>query len=632
LLAVSLLLPWAASPAAAPGTLLELGPVEVTPVRDLDRQYLAEIQRDLGARFAKFKDLPPMTVFLQLIKEHLVNAVPSRKVRYASVDESGRERIYSGRVFLPSRKAADPPREVPLVLYQHGTEVKRGAVPFNREGEETVFGALAAELCGFAVAMPDGDGMGADPSPRMHAYCSAETTARCALDMIRAVRGELGDKRIFDDVNYIWDGETYLVGYSEGGYITMAMLKELATHPALADIRLNGAACMGAPLDLARMVRALVAEKTAPYSRPYIPAYLLAAWHELHPAEVSFAQAVNPALLKRDATGNVEDWLQGRLGGAEISALIQARLTGNQAELVPPRRVLTEAWIRDAVETPSSGLNRLLEANSLVGGWKPAVPVLLAHDPFDETVPSSGTQAIFDDWTRQKANPIGIIRLAAGSTGSGHVGGALLAIPSAFVWIAADMPRSLMAMAKDRLRNAIIAAAPPELEANLDVMATGLGLQDANANRALLPLSRIDPAAPGAPPYTLSYGDRFFKVGKVKLYVLERAPVFTGQRPTPGLGGYTRLVKEMKNLDDSFKMLPNVPYYLSVYPEKGGVALTLKFVGKPGTFTANIKQLKNKIIGRNTGALFTLSPNFKSRVQTDQFDRAESGKPFITLP
>ncbi|MGA2082227.1 MAG: hypothetical protein ABSH53_16685 [Holophaga sp.] len=52
----------------------------------------------------------------------------------------------------------------------------------------------------------------------------------------------------------------------------------------------------------------------------------------------------------------------------------------------------------------------------------------------------------------------------------------------------------------------------------------------------------------------------------------------------------------------------------------------------PGTFTANIKQVKNKIIGRNTGAVFSVSLNFRQRVQTDNFDRAENGKAFITLP
>ena len=151
--------------------------------------------------------------------------------------------------------------------------------------------------------------------------------------------------------------------------------------------------------------------------------------------------------------------------------------------------------------------------------------------------------------------------------------------------------------------------------------------------QALLPLSRIDYKAPaGARPYTLGYADRFFKVGKVKVYTVEKAPQFPGQKPSPGLDGYTRLVKELKALSDTLPLAPNVPYYLAVYPEKGGVALTLKFTGAGPAHTVNIKQVKNKIIGRNSGALFDISPGLKARVQTGNFDRAERGGTFITLP
>jgi len=99
-----------------------------------------------------------------------------------------------------------------------------------------------------------------------------------------------------------------------------------------------------------------------------------------------------------------------------------------------------------------------------------------------------------------------------------------------------------------------------------------------------------------------------------------------------GGSGLNRLLKELKALTDTVQLQPSVPYFIAVYPEKAGVALTLKFTGRPGTFTANIKQVKNKIIGRNTGAAFSVSPNFRQRVQPDHFDRAENGKAFITLP
>jgi len=269
-----------------------------------------------------------------------------------------------------------------------------------------------------------------------------------------------------------------------------------------------------------------------------------------------------------------------------------------------------------------------------VGGWKPRVPVLLVHDPYDKTVGFSNTKAIHDDWTLQKAEALqGIVELSVGKTGAGHVGGAVIAIPTAFIWIDAAMPKSIWTMTKAMIIKAIKDAAPVGMEANTEAILTTFGLEEANPNRALLPLSRIENRGPR--PYTLSYKDWLFKLGKVKLYTLSPTPLFPRQTRTPDTGGYTKFEKEMKRSSDTFELQPNTTYYLAVYPEKTGVALTLRFNG--GTFakedrTINIKQVKNKIIGRETPALFSISSNFKKQVQMVCFDKPGSNYPFIVLP
>jgi pimeloyl-ACP methyl ester carboxylesterase len=617
---------------ASRGSLVELGPVENRPVQQLKAEYEKRLADELGPKAGTFAALGPAVVFQQLIQEHLSSQVPSRRVKYTSRDDKGQDRTYSGRVFMPARKPGEPPVSAPLVVYQHGTETRRSFVPYYGKGDETLFGSLAADLCGFVVAMPDGDGMGADPSSRRHAYCQADTTAACVLDMIRAVlNGEVGGQRIFDDTNFVWDGEVYLVGYSEGGYITMAAVKALSTQPEYADIKLTGAACMGGPLDLGRTIRDLLSPTAGPYDRPYIPAYFITGWEDLYPDVVKASEALNPDLLRQDTNGDLVEWLRGGLGGDQITPMIQARLAGKKDKPVPARKVMNEAWVRSAVDDPRSRLNQLLDANSLVGDWKPDFPVLLVHDPYDKTVPAAGTLAMFDRWTRLGADPIGIVKMAVGSTGTGHVGGALVAIPTAFIWIDAGMPRTLMEMAKEKIRAAIQEAAPPSLEGNAEALNTSLGLQEANENRALLPLSRIDVPA-GAAPCRLVYSDRLFKIGKVKVYTLEKTPVFSKQSPTRGLNGYTRLLKEMKKLSDEVTLQPGTTYYLAVYPEKGGVALTLGFRTGDTSRTVNIKQVKNKIIGRENGALFSVSTNFKANVDPAGFDKASDGKTFIVLP
>ena len=600
----------------------------------LREQYKRRLAEELGDNAGAFSNLGPAVMFQQLIQKHAAEQVRSVTIKYTSRDDKGRERIYSGRVFLPPRMKGAPPLAAPLVIYQHGTETRRAFVPSVGEGDETMFGALAAHLCGFVVAMPDGDGMGADDPKYRHAYCQAETTSSCLLDMVLAVRdGEVDGKSVFDDIHYTWDGEIYLVGYSEGGYITMAAVKELSTKsttPEFQDIKLTGAACMGGPLDLANTIRGLLSASADPYERPYIPAYFISGWEQLYPDVVKADEALNPALLQR-TPDNLMDWLKGEAGGDQITPLIQARLTGNPKKAVPARQVLNEVWVKKAIDTPGSPLNKLLEANSLVGTWQPSAPVLLVHDPYDKTVPASGTLAQYEKWRNTPGvDPIGVVKMAVGKTGTGHVGGALVAIPTAFIWIDAGMPRNLMEMAQNQIRDAILDSAPPELEGNAEALVTSLGLQESNPNRALLPLSRIECPA-GTVPYKLTYADKLFKVGKVKLYALESTPMFQGQTQTRGLNGYTRLVKEMKKISDSFTLQPGTTYYMAVYPEKGGVALTLGFQNGTGSRTVNIKQVKNKIIGRETPARFDVSSNFKSCVDTSGFDHPD-GKAFITLP
>ena len=221
--------------------------------------------------------------------------------------------------------------------------------------------------------------------------------------MVRAVRdGAVDGEAVFDDIHYTWDGEIYLVGYSEGGYITMAAVKELSTNPEYQDIKLTGAACMGGPLDLARTIRGLLSATAGPYERPYIPAYFISGWEELYPGVVDAGQALNPALLARtpaqDNNTNLVDWLKAGLAGDDITPKMQARLSGSDKKPVPARQVMNEAWVRKAIDVPDSPLNKLLDANSLVGNWTPCAPVLLVHDPYDKTVPAEGTLAMYERW------------------------------------------------------------------------------------------------------------------------------------------------------------------------------------------------------------------------------------------
>ena len=628
-------------PIPAPGTLMELQDVQYSALSDWNSQYQAQCLKELGRQAGAFSALTPGAVFLGLIQANVTRLVPSMGLQYASVDSHGHPRRYSGRLFLPHHAAGSPPMRLPLVIYQHGTELRRSFTPYRNGGDETMLGALGAQAAGLAVAMPDGDGMGMDPSPERHAYCQAQTTARCLLDMVRAITSN--QERIFDGINYVWDGRLFLLGYSEGGYIALAAVKALTTDPDWQDLWLTGAACMGGPFNLPVMMRTLLQDRSHTYTRPYLPAYFLATWEGLYPGVFTFQDAMNPLLLAPEPSrpgnpdqGSIQAWVAGVLGGKTITPRIQARLTGDPMQEVAAREVLNESWARTHVDPPETVLNQLLEANSLVGGWGPKVPVLLAHDPLDECVPFINSQTLFEAWVRMGLRPRGILPLALGGRNAGHVGGALLSVPTAFTWIAAGMPASLMELAAGALKQKMGAALPPAAAQALSQAAT-LATQAQNVNRPEFPLSRIQFLPEGAAgPWILSLADPGSLTGKVKVYTLAPFPQFPGQEALPGCQGYPKFLTQLKHPGDHLELRPDEPYFIALYPTHGTVALTLGFQGMdasgPIQAKVRIKQVKHKWLGAGQ-ASFEGDPGFRQACLHEAgFEHPASPLPFVTVP
>lgn len=649
------------------GTLASVGESETIEGLAGKFEKLEEAEEAEGdvdqAAYAKAKKTGFMTAFKEMMVKHKQETVDSVKVSYhsvaVSVDGVEEQRKYSGRVYLPGHKPGTPPRLAPLVLYQHATELGQDRVPSKMAGEEGVLGALAAELCGFVVAMPDGDGMGIDKKHR-HAYCQLATTTACALDMIRAVLGPPCDKKqIFDNVNYTWNGHLYIVGYSEGGYISLASVRELAKNPEYKELDLDGAACMGGPFDLADAIHDLL-HTDKPYYSPYIPAYFIATWEKLMPREVSMDTAINASLLKVGDPGKttIKKWLDGSKAGGEVTPWIQARLSnGDPGKAVPARKVLNSDWIRKNIENPDSPLMKELARNTLVGGqvkpWAPPVlepgqgpvPVLLMHDTYDETVNSTGSEAIYKSWQDQKIDPIGLVKMDLLGKGTGHVGGAIVAVPCAFLWIGAGMPRDFKTFASQKILDKIAALAPKALEGNARAWSRTMRRWLTGDTFPNEPEFRLSKIVTGGSSYTVTYKYPDSKIGKVKFYTLQDTPVTEDQVPNYQVLSYTRLFKELdygkprKPGDVTCVLRPNSTYYMAVYPKDRKVHLALLVTSEDKKVNMDllvVQKDKGKIINRKSRATLSMetgsSAGAMDCVTASRFEDAEKPTPFIRLP
>ena len=237
--------------------------------------------------------------------------------------------LLTGRVFFPPDWRVADGSSLPLVVYAHGTELQKQACPSRFGGEEWPLGAAAAAAFGFAVAMPDLPGMGGDAGS-FHPYCHAASLAYAIVDSIPAA------VRLFTEDPYLvqhrltWDGRLYLVGYSEGGYATLAAVKEVETHAAAyaaqAHFTLTGSACMAGPFDLSGAMRTTFIDPVQGYPRSYYLPYFVRGYHGVYGPRLEPGAVFAPSLLATRADGNLLAWTDGTQDGLAVDAEVGKRL------------------------------------------------------------------------------------------------------------------------------------------------------------------------------------------------------------------------------------------------------------------------------------------------------------------
>ena len=115
----------------------------------------------------------------------------------------------------------------PLLSLQHPTQVERRYSPSKADmddNELTVHLALLLASSGWIVSVPDYPGMG--DNYEVHPYC-VSTLGNSVAGMIKADLQVTNPNVGMDHLP--WNGQTFLMGFSEGGYATMAAAKVIQT-------------------------------------------------------------------------------------------------------------------------------------------------------------------------------------------------------------------------------------------------------------------------------------------------------------------------------------------------------------------------------------------------------------------
>jgi pimeloyl-ACP methyl ester carboxylesterase len=216
----------------APASAAAGSPVQIAPGLQyelLERWDVERLNRILSTETPAFAGIPVDYTPAR-------NAVRLYRVRYASVipERGNQPTVASGLVAVPD--TADT--AFPMVSYQHGTVYGKQEVPsFPEQSPETMLMLAQFAGQGYVVVGADYFGMGESREPE--GYMVKASHQQATYDMLVASRAVLEHLKLRTT-------KLFLAGWSEGGFVTMALLEKLEK----VGFAPQGTATASAPLDV----------------------------------------------------------------------------------------------------------------------------------------------------------------------------------------------------------------------------------------------------------------------------------------------------------------------------------------------------------------------------------------------
>ncbi|SEL85042.1 lipase family protein [Parapedobacter koreensis] len=297
----------------------------------------------------------------------IASDVTAYRVTYKTQFPAGNPIEASGLVIIPKNKTEN----LTLLGFQHGTITADNEAPSsylpNGNMEAYVAGTVGASLAkGYIVVMPDYIGYGVS-SNIPHPYQEKASLAQASLDMLRAAKElaiskELGIRK-----------EVRLVGYSEGGYATLA-LHQAIEESAADEFTVEASYPAAGAYDMLGTAEWVVSQnRDLEEGATGLYLWALVTYQQLYGINAQLTDILQPAAAQSVATAIAQ------------GSITAAQLSNN------PGEVFTPSFAQGIQQGTNTAFVAALQQNNSYD-WKPNAPVVFFHALADDIVPVLNAQ------------------------------------------------------------------------------------------------------------------------------------------------------------------------------------------------------------------------------------------------
>lgn len=274
------------------------------------------------------------------------------------------------------------PGEYPVLSFQNGTNTVNAFAPSEFPLDYTYQAVEIIASMGYIVVIADYPGFGSSVQIP-HPYLITGPTVRSLVDMLFTVK-EIAESE-FPGITL--KNEYYLLGYSQGGWATLALHKALELEYS-ADFNLKGSSCGAGPYNILQLLEEIVNEPE--YPMPVYLGYIVNAYS-------AYDQFTNPAgdIFNEPYASRLSSLFTGLLTSDQINNQLTKSITG----------LITPDFISGfATSGKYSSIRDALNNNS-IESWHSFKPVLLIHGGKDSRVKPASTESMYSAMIQAGTSP-----------------------------------------------------------------------------------------------------------------------------------------------------------------------------------------------------------------------------------